>query len=250
VTRFPSESEVRRRLRNAQQQAEREFKRQNEKAVAALRREVDKQNREIDRKNKAAVAKYNREVNRDNDRAERHNRQVIQNLNKQLQAAHQEKRVTYSTEQVELTDRVRDAIALRGEREHDAFLSYAHVDGADTAHSLRQSLEDLGVEVWQDAVMMRPGRSQSRQLDRGLSLSRAGIALLTPAYLAGRFWTERELGVLLHKETLIPVLHGVTFEEVGCFSGILEDLSGFTTDEEPVEQIAIKIAGAVLPVEQ
>jgi hypothetical protein len=71
------------------------------------------------------------------------------------------------------------------------------------------------------------------------------VVILTPAYLAGRFWTERELGALLHKETLIPVLHGVTFADVAEYSGILPDLVGFTTSLNSVQGIAAKIAGAV-----
>jgi hypothetical protein len=64
--------------------------------------------------------------------------------------------------------------------------------------------------------------------------------------VAGRFWTERELGALLHKETLIPVLHGVSFEQVAEYSGILPDLAGFQTSRDPVEVIAQKIAAAVV----
>ena len=77
----------------------------------------------------------------------------------------------------------------------------------------------------------------------------SGIALLTPAYVAGRFWTERELGALLPKETLIPVLHEVTFEQVAEYSGILPDLAGFETARDSIEVIAQKIAAAVLPSE-
>jgi hypothetical protein len=83
-------------------------------------------------------------------------------------------------------------------------------------------------------------------MDLGLQRARAGIAVLTPAYLAGRFWTERELGALLHKETLIPVLHHVTFQQVEEYSGILPDLAGFETSRDSVEAIAEKIAAAVL----
>ena len=70
--------------------------------------------------------------------------------------------------------------------------------------------------------------------------------MLTPAYIAGRFWTERELGALLHKDTLIPVLHQVTFSEVEEYSGILPDLAGFETKRDSVEVIAQKIAAAVV----
>lgn len=91
-----------------------------------------------------------------------------------------------------------------------------------------------------------PGRSQSLQMDAGLRKARSGIALLTPAYLAGRFWTERELGALLSKDTLIPVLHNVTFEDVRQYSGILPDLAGFSTDRDSIQDIASKIAAAVI----
>ena len=65
-------------------------------------------------------------------------------------------------------------------------------------------------------------------------------------YLTGRFCPQRELGALLHKATLIPVLHGVTFEEVARFSGILPDLAGFTTERDSIEIVAEKVAAAVL----
>jgi hypothetical protein len=83
-------------------------------------------------------------------------------------------------------------------------------------------------------------------MDVGLQKARAGVVLLTPAYVAGRFWTERELGALLAKNTLIPVLHNVTFDEVREYSGILPDLAGFETERDTVEVIAQKIAAAVL----
>jgi hypothetical protein len=90
------------------------------------------------------------------------------------------------------------------------------------------------------------GRARLSRWTRGLQKARAGVVLLTPAYIAGRFWTERELGALLGKETLIPVLHNVTFDEVAEYSGILPDLAGFETARDSVDVIAQKIAAAVL----
>lgn len=77
-------------------------------------------------------------------------------------------------------------------------------------------------------------------MDAGLRKARSGITVLTPAYLTGRFWTERELGALLNKSMLIPVLHNVTFDDVKQYSGILLDLAGFTTQHDSVEDIAKK----------
>ncbi len=103
--------------------------------------------------------------------------------------------------------------------------------------------------MWFDHVAIQPGKSQALQMDQGLRKARSGIALLTPAYLAGRFWTERELGALLGKSTLIPVLHQVTFDDVKEFSGILPDLAGFTTASDSVDEIAEEITAAVLVTE-
>ena len=128
----------------------------------------------------------------------------------------------------------------------DASLSYARIDGTAPGPELQRELEALGVSVWFDAVDIVPGQSQAMQMDKGLQRARAGIAVLTPAYLTGRFWTERELGALLHKRTLIPVLDGVTFEAVAQYSGILPDLAGFETSRDSVPVIAQKIAAAIL----
>jgi hypothetical protein len=256
-------------MRAAQRRAEQEWKRHVQQREREIIREIDRVNREnqrradhhnrkVDAENKRRLDAYNREVdrvNRENQRrvddhnrkVDRHNQAVIADLNRQLRAAASGPRYTVAEEA--LADRIKHAVAQQSERDVDAFLSYARIDGSDIGRGLRQELEDLGVSVWFDEVAIVPGKSQARQMDQGLQKARAGIAVLTPAYLAGRFWTERELGALLHKDTLIPVLHGVTFEEVKEYSGILPDLAGFETSRDSVGVIAQKIAAAVLQPE-
>jgi hypothetical protein len=233
----------------------REVRAAQRKAEAAWRREVERVNREnqrevdrVNRENKRRVDARNRKVDQHNkkvvDRVNRHNAAVIADLNRQLRAASTGPR--YTVQEQALADRVHDALPERDTREWDTFLSYARIDGSGVADELRQQLEALGVSVWFDEIAITPGKSQALQMDKGLQSARAGIALLTPAYLVGRFWTERELGALLNKETLIPVLHGVSFAEVAEYSGILPDLAGFETSRDSVEVIAQKIAAAVL----
>ena len=152
----------------------------------------------------------------------------------------------YSPEEDQLAERVAEAIAAHDDREWDIFLSYAQIDGAQMGRELCAHLQRLGVRVWFDEVVLQPGVSQARQMDRGLAKAHCGVALLTPAYIAGRFWTERELGALLGKSTLIPVLNDVTFNQVREYSGILPDLVGFETAKHSVAEIADKIADAVL----
>ncbi len=247
-----------REMRAAQRKAEAELKREvdrvnreNQRRMDAYNREVERVNREnqrrvdahnktVDQHNKKVVTDYNRQV----DSANAHNRAVVADLNRQLRSASSGPRYTASEQT--LADRVRDAVAQHDDREWDTFLSYARIDGAEIGDELRRHLESLGVSVWFDEIAIAPGKSQALQMDKGLLKARAGIALLTPAYLVGRFWTERELGALLHKETLIPVLHGVSFDQVAEYSGILPDLAGFETSRDSVEVIAQKIAAAVV----
>lgn len=237
-------NEFNRKMRAAQRRAEQQLKREVDRVNRANKKAVDDYNRKVDAHNKRVIADHNARVREHNRKANAHNKKVIAELNRQLRSA--SSTIRYTEPEQRLADRVHEAVATLDPREYDSFLSYARIDGADVAAQLRSELESLGVAVWFDEVAIVPGRSQSLQMDAGLRKARSGIALLTPAYLAGRFWTERELGALLSKETLIPVLHNVTFEDVKQYSGILPDLAGFTTAQDSIVDIAKKIAAAVL----
>ena len=91
----------------------------------------------------------------------------------------------------------------------DAFLSYARIDGAEVGGALREELESLGVSVWFDEVAIVPGKSQARQMDRGLQRARAGIAVLTPAYGAGASHKRGRLrGMTTWEYTTTVITHG------------------------------------------
>ena len=240
-------NEFNRRMREAQRKAEEQLKREVDRVNRINKQRVDDYKRKVEAHNRKVVADYNSRAREHNRKVDAHNQKVIADLNRQLRSA--SATVRYTPPERQLADRVYRAVAAIDPREYDAFLSYARIDGAQAAGDLRTYLEDLGVAVWFDEVAIVPGRSQSLQMDAGLRKARAGIALLTPAYLAGRFWTERELGALLSKETLIPVLHNVTFEDVKQYSGILPDLAGFSTASDSISDIAKKIAAAILVVD-
>ncbi|WP_286902437.1 TIR domain-containing protein [Vreelandella sedimenti] len=237
-------NELKRKMIEAQRKAEQQVKREVDRANRANKKIVDDHNRKIDAYNRKAISDHNRSVRQNNQKAEAHNRKVLAELNRQLRTASSP--VRYSDSERQLADKVHETVASLDPREYDSFLSYARIDGAEVASRLRDELENLGVAVWFDEVAIIPGRSQSLQMDAGLRKARSGITVLTPAYLTGRFWTERELGALLNKNTLIPVLHNVTFDDVKQYSGILPDLAGFTTQYDSVEDIAKKIAAAVI----
>lgn len=240
-----AEQEINRKLREAQRKIEQEYKREVDRVNRENKRAVDEHNRRVEAHNKKIINSHNALIRDQNRKADAHNKKVISDLNRLLRTS--TSTVHYTDSERNLADRVHNAVATIDPREYDTFLSYARIDGSDAASELREHLEDLGVAVWFDEIAIIPGKSQSLQMDAGLRKARTGITLLTPAYLVGRFWTERELGALLSKETLIPVLHNVTFDEVKHYSGILPDLAGFTTAHDSIYDIAQKIAAAILP---
>lgn len=239
-----SASELNRQIRAAHQKAQRDPNQQVKRVNDANRRSVADYNRRVNDANQKAVAEHNRQVDTYNRQARTHNNKVIADINRRLATAGRPQ-VRYTVQDEALVDRVQDSITA-DDRQYDVFLNYARLDGALVAEELFRHLQELGVRVWFDAIAIQPGRSQALQMDQGLRRAKAGVALITPAYLTGRFWVERELGALLSKRTLIPVLHNVTFDDVGEYSGILPDLAGFETSRDPVPDIAAKIAAAVL----
>jgi hypothetical protein len=100
--------------------------------------------------------------------------------------------------------------------------------------------------VWFDGAELRLGESLTRQIDRGIARSRVGVIFITPAFLEGRYWTEREMGALIAtRRRVIPVLDDVTFDDLARYSPLLADLVGLTTETEGLDDIAERIRATV-----
>ncbi len=143
-------------------------------------------------------------------------------------------------------DRVREAVAADPViREHDVFLSHAGPD-KQVAGELYEELSARGLDVWFDGAELRLGESLTRQIDRGIARSRVGVVLVTEAFLEGRQWTEREVGGLMSgRRRVIPVLEGVSFDDLAGYSPLLADLVGLSTETEGFGEIAEQIAATL-----
>lgn len=87
-----------------------------------------------------------------------------------------------------------------------------------------------------------------RQGDRGLAKSRIGIVLVTPALLRriqGEGIADTELSALLARDLLVPVVHNTTYEALREVSPLLGSRSGLSTAENPMADIARKLAELV-----
>ena len=130
----------------------------------------------------------------------------------------------------------------------DIFLCHAWDDRQGAAKELHDLLESRGVKVWFSEKDVGLGVPLLRAIDKGLAKSRIGIVLVTPALLR-RLPTEgiaeKELSALLAGERLIPIVHDTTFEALREISPLLASRSGLSTIEEPMADVAAKLAELV-----
>lgn len=156
--------------------------------------------------------------------------------------------VSYTSQQVRDLEPVR-AVAVLRTQAHDVFLCHAWPDRQADAKEFFDLLVEGNVSVWFSEVSLRPGTDMRVAIERGLVSSRLGLVLVTPAMLdklrIDRSVANAELSALLRRNLLVPVMHGVTFEELDQVSPLLASRGGFSTAEEPLDDIAVKIAELV-----
>lgn len=156
--------------------------------------------------------------------------------------------VSYTPQQVRDLEPVRGAAVARTQA-HDVFLCHAWPDRRAEAKDVHDLLISNDVSVWFSEVSLRPGTDMRVAIDKGLVSSRIGIVLVTPAMLeklrTDRSIANNELSALLRRNLLVPVMHGVTFEQLDQVSPTLASRGGFSTAEESVEDIVVKIAELV-----
>ena len=130
----------------------------------------------------------------------------------------------------------------------DIFLCHAWEDRKTTAKNLTDLLVGNGTSVWFSENEVLLGSNLLREIDKGLANSRVGIVLVTSSFLnriQGNVIADKELSALLSRDQLIPVLDGVTFEELFSVSPLLASRSGLNTSEETMEDIANKLSEVV-----
>jgi hypothetical protein len=134
----------------------------------------------------------------------------------------------------------------------DVFISHASEDKDAVARPLRDALTGLGVTVWLDEAEMRIGHSLRRKIDEGIRSSRFGVVVLSEDFFR-KGWTNHELDGLVTRtvageQSLLPIWHDLTAEQVRRFSPSLADKVAMSTDLFSIEDIAERIAEVVAGV--
>ena len=160
--------------------------------------------------------------------------------------------VVYTDAQVRALTPVRSSVESRppAPDRRDVFLCHAWDDRAGAAKELHDLLEARGVSVWFSEKDVALGTSLLREIDKGLAKSRVGIVLVTPALLRRvqqEGIADKELSVLLSRDLLVPIVHETTYEALRDISPLLGSRSGLDTAEEPMTDVAAKLAELVAP---
>ncbi|MCR6466163.1 toll/interleukin-1 receptor domain-containing protein [Bacillus pacificus] len=156
----------------------------------------------------------------------------------------------YTLEQVRTLTPVRNNVEILANQPdlRDVFLCHAWDDRKEAAKELHDLLESHGVSVWFSEKDVGLGVPLLRAIDKGLANSRVGIVLVTPAMLR-RLPTEgiadKELSALLAGDRLVPIVHNTTYEALREVSPLLGSRSGLNTSEEPMAEVAAKLAELV-----
>lgn len=158
--------------------------------------------------------------------------------------------VAYTVAEVRALTPVRDSVEKRLALPdlRDVFLCHAWDDRRGVAKDLHDLLEARGVSVWFSEKDVALGTPLLREIDRGLAKSRVGIVLVTPALLRrlqGEGIADKELSALLARDLLVPIVHDTTYDALREVSPLLGSRSGLSTAENPMADVAAKLAELV-----
>jgi hypothetical protein len=134
---------------------------------------------------------------------------------------------------------------------YDLFICHASEDKDSFVRPLAKALRKEHVEVWYDEFSLKLGDSIRRSLDKGLSQSRFGLVVLSPAFFS-KNWPQYELDGLVEREVsgsdtvIIPIWHRVGHEEVARYSPSLANLKS-ASSEIGIPAIVMKILEVVHP---
>ena len=158
--------------------------------------------------------------------------------------------VVYTPAEIRTLTPVRKNVERRASKPdlRDVFLCHAWDDRKGIAKELHDLLEAKGVSVWFSEKDVLLGSNLMREIDKGLAKSRIGIVMVTPSFLkriAGEGVADKELSALLSTDLLVPIVHDTTYEDLRDVSPLLGSRSGLDTAEDPIGNVASKLAELV-----
>jgi hypothetical protein len=159
--------------------------------------------------------------------------------------------VNYPTPVSPLPTRRRSSSEMRASRprmKHDCFISYAG-DDRPLVESIVAALERAAIKVWWDRGQIRLGDRLTQKIDEGLSQSRYGLIIVSPAFM-GKRWPESELRALANRairsghRVILPILVGMDHDAFAAKYPLLADIVS-TTFSGDLKALVTEITAAM-----
>ncbi|MCG8449531.1 MAG: toll/interleukin-1 receptor domain-containing protein [Pirellulales bacterium] len=127
----------------------------------------------------------------------------------------------------------------------DAFISHASEDKDEFVRPLVEELSSHDLRLWYDELSLQVGDSLRESINTGLSRSRYGIVVISPAFLS-KNWTQHELDGLVARQmegakVILPVWHKITYADVLAYSPPLANTVALDSSTLAIEDLAFKL---------
>jgi len=127
--------------------------------------------------------------------------------------------------------------------DYHVFISHASEDKADFVRPLVDELVSLDCRVWYDEFALEIGDSLREKIDLGLTKSRFGVIVLSPAFFK-KNWTSYELNGLNAREmsgrkTILPIWYNVSQTDVLNYSPSLADKVVIDSADRDIVEVAL-----------
>lgn len=129
----------------------------------------------------------------------------------------------------------------------DVFISHASADKVAYVKALYNEIRKLGLKVFYDSDSIEWGDKWKERILDATSRSHFAIIVISKNFF-GRKWTEKELSEFMHRQNktkqkiVLPVLYGVTSEEINAQYPFLEDIQYINTKNYSRKDIALLFA--------
>ena len=139
-------------------------------------------------------------------------------------------------------------IGLANTGEFDVFISHATED-KDFAGPLARDLRSAGLRVWFDEFELELGDSLNEKINCGLSRSRYGVVVISPAFFR-KHWTKLEMNGFVARQTagervILPIWHRITKNEIIEQAPPLADIVSLNSSTQSMEEIVGEVVDRV-----
>ena len=143
----------------------------------------------------------------------------------------------------QIPDSVEPGPSSKPDQKKDVFISHASED-KPYVEPLVAKLEEAGITVWYDRLVLEWGDDLRSKIDTGLANCRYGIVILSKAFLGKKKWTEHELNGLFAREQagqklILPIWHDITRDDLLQYSPAFADRLAKISDTDSYKILCI-----------